>query len=271
MPAPLAPVLFLPHGGGPLPLLGDPGHVSLSNFISKLGEDYRRQYANPSAILVVSAHWEATTAVLTSAAAPELLFDYSGFPPDSYQYRYPAAGAPALADDIAKQLEQHGFTSQLDNQRGLDHGVFVPLLMLWPQADVPVLQLSLQRHLDPAQHIKLGEAIAFLRQKNVLIIGSGMTFHNMRAFFQPGLVSPEQVSAFNQYLIDSVNPALRYDEQANKLAAWLDAPYARLMHPREEHLLPLHVCFGAGKGSSAKLLFQDDVIQREVLAFGWFD
>lgn len=266
-----APVLFLPHGGGPLPLLGDPGHASLTHFISKLGEDYRRQYAKPSAILVVSAHWETTTPALTSAAKPELLFDYSGFPSQSYQYRYPAPGAPDLATDIAKQLEQVGLTSQLDNQRGLDHGVFVPLLMLWPQADVPVLQLSLQRHLDPMQHIKLGEAISALRQQNVLIIGSGMTFHNMRAFFQPALVSSDQVREFNQYLIDSMSPSLSYEQQSSKLADWLNAPGARLMHPREEHLLPLHVCFGAAKGSTAKLLFQNEVINREVLAFGWFD
>lgn len=192
-----APVLFLPHGGGPLPLLNDAGHHSLQQFITTLGPTLER----PTAILVVSAHWETDAPALTSAAKPELLFDYSGFPPQSYQYHYPAPGAPALADEIAAVLQQHGFAAQLDSNRGLDHGVFVPLLMLWPQADVPVLQLSLQRHLDPALHIKLGEAIAFLRQKNVLIIGSGMTFHNMRAFFQPDLVSPDQVSAFNQYLI----------------------------------------------------------------------
>ena len=176
-----------------------------------------------------------------------------------------------MANEIAAALQQHGFAAQLDNNRGWDHGVFVPLMLLRPQADVPVLQLSLLKSLDPMQHIALGEAIAFLRQKNVLIIGSGMSFHNMRAFFQPDLVSPPQVAAFNQYLIDSLNSMLSYDEQATRLSAWLDAPYARLMNPREEHLLPLHVCFGAAKGSRAKLLFQHKVIQREVLAFGWFD
>ncbi|MDX5406783.1 MAG: dioxygenase [Chromatiaceae bacterium] len=265
MSAQLAPVLFLPHGGGPLPLLGDEGHKHLTQFITTLGQTL----SPPDAILVVSAHWETAVPALTSAAQPELLFDYAGFPPESYQYRYPAPGAPALANDIAAVLQQHGFAAQLDNSRGLDHGVFVPLLMLRPQADVPVLQLSLQRHLDPALHIKLGEAIGFLRQKNVLIIGSGMSFHNMRAFFQPDVVSQHQVAAFNQYLVDSLNPALAYDEQAKRLNTWLDAPYARLMHPREEHLLPLMVCLGAAKGSAAQLLFKADVLNREVLAFGW--
>ena len=267
MSEPLAPVLFLPHGGGPLPLLGDPGHQALHYFITTLGS----KLATPAAILVISAHWEMSVPSLTSAAAPNLLFDYSGFPPQSYQYRYPAPGAPALAQQIATELARHGFDSQLDNQRGLDHGVFVPLLMLRPQADVPVLQLSLQRHLDPFQHIKLGEAIAALRQKNVLIVGSGMSFHNMRGFFQPDLISSSQVGAFNQYLLNSLSDNLSYTEQASRLSNWLSAPHARLMHPREEHLLPLHVCFGAAKGSKAQLLFQDGVLNREVLAFGWFD
>ena len=262
-----APVLFLPHGGGPLPLLGDPGHTKLHGFISGLSD----ALPTPAAILVVSAHWETFAPQLTAAAAPSLLFDYSGFPAQSYQYRYPVPGAPALAETIANTLENYGFNASVDRERGLDHGVFVPLLMLRPQADVPVLQLSLQRHLDPARHIKLGEAIAFLRQQNVLIIGSGMTFHNMRAFFQRGLVSSEQVTAFNQYLIDSLSPTLSYAQQAEQLTDWLNAPNARLIHPREEHLLPLHLCFGAAKGSSARLLFRDDVLNREVLAFGWFD
>ncbi|GAB58023.1 DODA-type extradiol aromatic ring-opening family dioxygenase [Rheinheimera nanhaiensis] len=267
MSSSLAPVFYLPHGGGPLPLLADPHHLALTQFLTELGDTL----ATPAAILVISAHWENAQPALTATKSPALLFDYSGFPPESYQYRYPAPGAPALANEIAAALQQHGFAAQLDNNRGWDHGVFVPLMLLRPQADVPVLQLSLLKSLDPMQHIALGEAIAFLRQKNVLIIGSGMSFHNMRAFFQPDLVSLPQVAAFNQYLIDSLNSVLSYDEQATRLSAWLDAPYARLMHPREEHLLPLHVCFGAAKGSRAKLLFQHEVIQREVLAFGWFD
>lgn len=265
MSAQLAPVLFLPHGGGPLPLLGNAGHAQLTQFITALGQ----RLSKPAAILVISAHWEGQQPMLTSAAKPELLFDYSGFPPESYQYRYPVPGAAALAADIASTLGQHGFTATLDAKRGLDHGVFVPLMLLRPQADVPVLQLSLLKSLDPAQHIALGEAIALLRQQNVLIIGSGMSFHNMRAFFQPELVSQQQVAAFNQYLIDSLCTNLSYAQQVSRLTDWLNAPFARLMHPREEHLLPLMVCLGAAKGSAAQLLFQADVLNRQVLAFGW--
>jgi 4,5-DOPA dioxygenase extradiol len=262
----LAPVLYLPHGGGPLPLLRDPNHHRLTQFISGLGQ----KLATPAAILVISAHWETVQPALTAADNPALLFDYSGFPAQSYQLSYPAPGAPQLATKIAEKLQQAGFNSQLNISRGWDHGVFVPLLMLRPQADIPVLQLSLLKGLDPATHIALGEAISFLRAQNVLIIGSGMSFHNMQAFFRQDLLSDNQVYEFNQYLIDSLSAALDYDEQANRLTAWLDAPHARLMHPREEHLLPLHVCFGAAKGGAAQLLFNDKVLHKTVLAFGWY-
>ncbi|WP_166839991.1 DODA-type extradiol aromatic ring-opening family dioxygenase [Rheinheimera pleomorphica] len=267
MTSSLAPVFYLPHGGGPLPLLADPHHLALTQFLTQLGS----ALATPQAILVISAHWETEQPALTATETPPLLFDYSGFPAQSYQYRYPAPGAPALAHEIAAVLQQHGFAAQLDHSRGLDHGVFVPLMLLRPQADIPILQLSLLKSLEPMQHIALGEAIALLRQQNVLIIGSGMSFHNMRAFFQPDRVSQQQVAAFNQYLIDSLSSALSYSQQVSRLTAWLNAPNARLIHPREEHLLPLMVCLGAAKGSTAQLLFQADVLNREVLAFGWFD
>lgn len=266
----LAPVLFLPHGGGPLPLLGDPGHAGLTRFIGGLGTQLQQALSKPAAIVVVSAHWEESAPALTANDKTHLLYDYYGFPAESYRLTYPAPGAAQLAVNIAQQLTDAGFTPQLDKNRGLDHGVFVPLLMLRPDADIPVLQLSLIKGLDPAQHIALGEALAFLRRQNVWIIGSGMSFHNMQAFFNPDLVSKMQIDEFNQYLIQSLSPERDYQEQAEKLKRWLDAPYARLMQPREEHLLPLHVCFGAAKGSPAELLFNDDVLSKTVLAFGWF-
>lgn len=263
----LAPVFFLPHGGGPLPLLGDPNHYTLTQFIRGLGH----KLATPTAILVISAHWEAGQPTLTAAETPPLLFDYSGFPAQSYQLSYPAPGDPKLAGQIAEKLQQAGFSPQLNASRGWDHGVFVPLLMLRPQADIPVLQLSLLKGLDPATHIALGEAISFLRTQNVVIIGSGMSFHNMQAFFQPELISDNQLSEFNQYLINSVQPQRSYADQAQRLINWQQAPNARLIHPREEHLLPLHVCFGAAKGATAQVLFNDKVLNKTVLAFGWFE
>ena len=265
MTSSLAPVFYLPHGGGPLPLLGDPQHLALTQFLTQLGS----KLPTPAAILVISAHWESPHPALTAAENPALLFDYSGFPAQSYQLSYPATGAPQLAAQIAEKLLQAGFNPQLNTSRGWDHGVFVPLLMLRPQADIPVLQLSLLKGLDAATHIALGEAISFLRSQNVIIIGSGMSFHNMQAFFRPDLVSDNQVSEFNQYLINSLQPQYSYAEQAQRLINWQQAPNARLIHPREEHLLPLHVCFGAGKGSNAQVLFNDKVLHKTVLAFGW--
>ncbi|MDP2713698.1 class III extradiol ring-cleavage dioxygenase [Rheinheimera sp.] len=265
MTSSLAPVLYLPHGGGPLPLLGDPDHRALTQFLTQLGD----KLATPAAILVISAHWESPQPALTAAENPSLLFDYSGFPAQSYQLSYPAPGAPQLAVQIAEQLQQAGFAAELNPGRGWDHGVFVPLLLLRPQADIPVLQLSLLKGLDAKTHIALGEAISFLRQQNVLIIGSGMSFHNMQAFFNANLVSDSQLEAFNQYFIDSLQPQYSYAEQAKRLINWQQAPDARLMHPREEHLLPLHVCFGAAKGSTAQVLFNNKVLHKTVLAFGW--
>lgn len=265
MTSSLAPVFYLPHGGGPLPLLGDPQHLALTQFLTQLGS----KLATPAAILVVSAHWESPHPALTAAENPALLFDYSGFPAQSYQLSYPAPGAPQLAAQIADKLQQAGFSPQLNTSRGWDHGVFVPLLMLRPQADIPVLQLSLLKGLDPATHIALGEAISFLRSQNVMIIGSGMSFHNMQAFFRPDLVSDNQVSEFNQYLISSLQPQHSYADQTQRLINWQQAPHARLIHPREEHLLPLHVCFGAAKGATAQVLFNDKVLNKTVLAFGW--
>ena len=265
MTSSLAPVFYLPHGGGPLPLLADPHHLALTQFLTQLGSTL----ATPQAILVISAHWEAEQPALTAAETPPLLFDYSGFPAQSYQLSYPATGAPQLAAQIAEKLQQAGFNPQLNTSRGWDHGVFVPLLMLRPQADIPVLQLSLLKGLDPATHIALGEAISFLRSQNVMIIGSGMSFHNMQAFFRPDLVSDNQVSEFNQYLTNSLQPQHSYAEQAQLLINWQQAPHARLIHPREEHLLPLYVCFGAAKGATAQVLFNDKVLNKTVLAFGW--
>src|SRR5690606_25858297 len=163
----LAPVLFLPHGGGPLPLLGDPGHAGLTRFISNLGTQLQQALSKPAAIVVISAHWEETIPALTANNSTHLLYDYSGFPAESDQLTYPAQGAAQLAANIAEKLTEAGFTPQLDKSRGLDHGVFVPLLMLRPEADIPVLQISLLKGLDPEQHIALGEALAFLRRQNV--------------------------------------------------------------------------------------------------------
>ncbi len=253
----LSPVVFVSHGGGPLPLLNDPGHQDMIACFAKL----RGQLPKPDAIVVVSAHWEAPIASVTRAANPDLIYDYYGFPPESYQIKYPAPGAPALADQLTTCLHQHQIEYLADEQRGFDHGLFVPLLMLYPDADIPCLQLSLLKNLDPQQHIALGQAIRSLREQNVMILGSGFTFHNLPEFFSAGSESARQKNeAFEGWLIDTLsNTELTETEREQRLLEWEQAPAARYSHPREEHLLPLHVCYGASQKPA------DTVLTMQVL------
>ncbi|MGD2112309.1 MAG: class III extradiol ring-cleavage dioxygenase [Gammaproteobacteria bacterium] len=262
----MSPVLFLPHGGGPLPLLGDPGHAALVRFLGAVAADLGR----PAAILVISAHWEASVPTLTGGAHPRLIYDYSGFPEESYSIEYPAPGDPALAADIRQMLQTAGLTAELEAARGFDHGVFVPLRLVYPQADIPCVQLSLVRGLDPALHIRLGRALAGLRQRNVLVVGSGFSFHNLRAFFtsRPGVPDPDN-DAFQDWLVETCTaPGLPEDERTQRLAEWKQAPHARYCHPRAEHLLPLHVCYGLA-GGPARVVFDAGVLGKRAIGLLW--
>lgn len=264
-----APVIFVPHGGGPLPLLDDPAHRGLSAFLRTLASSF----AKPSALLVISAHWEARVPALNAAAAPPLLFDYQGFPAESYRLTYPAAGHPTLARRISALLEQGGFASAEVHDRGYDHGVFVPLKLIYPAADIPIVQLSLIKGLDAAEHIRLGRCLAPLRADNIAIIGSGMSFHNLQAIFageRPELRAASD--AFDAWLVDTLsNPDIDANTRTHALERWADAPYARFCHPREEHLLPLHVCYGAAGGgtTAARVLFNAPLMGHKVSGFGW--
>ena len=174
-------VLFLSHGGGPLPLLGDEGHREMVDQLEQLTAKLEK----PSAIIVISAHWEENRPTITAALNPALIYDYYGFPAESYDIEYPATGEPNLAQLISDRLNEAGFNAVLDQQRGFDHGLFVPLKIMYRQADIPCLQLSILKSLDAAEHIKLGKALAGLPYENLLVIGSGFSFHNMEAFFSP--------------------------------------------------------------------------------------
>ncbi|PSJ44690.1 dioxygenase [Zobellella endophytica] len=235
-------VLYISHGGGPMPLLGDPDHSELVDSLTELAGTLRK----PSAILVISAHWEESVPTITSGANPSLIYDYYGFPPESYEIVYPCPGEPTLARHIQQVLERAGFPARLDSQRGFDHGLFVPLKLMYPQADIPCVQLSLVNNMDADTHIAIGRALQALSHDNLLVIGSGFSFHNMRAFFAPN--TPEiQASnqAFEDWLEETCSSTkLSEPERARRLAQWELAPHARFCHPREEHLLPLHVCYG---------------------------
>lgn len=235
-------ILFLSHGGGPMPLLGDPGHREMVDRLGEIADTLRK----PDAILLISAHWEASEPTITSGARPPLIYDYHGFPPESYRIEYPAPGEPELAGQVHSVLGQAGLPARLDDERGFDHGLFVPLKIMYPDADVPCVQLSLVNSLDAGLHLAIGQALQALDYKNLLVIGSGFSFHNMRAFFTP---NTDDVRARNQAFEDwleetCTDAGMDESERANRLAHWSQAPYARFCHPREEHLLPLHVCYG---------------------------
>lgn len=245
-------VLFISHGGGPMPLLGDPGHREMVDRLTELAGKLRK----PSAILVVSAHWEESVPTITAGASPRLIYDYYGFPPESYSIEYPCPGEPALAHQIHQALEQSGIPARLDEQRGFDHGLFVPLKLMYPEADIPCVQLSLVNSLDASAHLAIGRALQALDYDNLLVIGSGFSFHNMREFFAPD--TPEVQArnlAFEDWLENTcADPSIAESERTERLAHWEQAPHARFCHPREEHLLPLHVCYGlAGKPSDSHI------------------
>ncbi|WP_165856261.1 DODA-type extradiol aromatic ring-opening family dioxygenase [Marinobacter sp. JSM 1782161] len=248
-------VLFISHGGGPMPLLGDPGHREMVDTLTQIAGKLRK----PSAILVISAHWEEAVPTITAGAHPSLIYDYYGFPPESYEIQYPSPGEPALAGQIAAALERAGLPARLDRERGFDHGLFVPLKLMYPDADIPCVQLSLVNTLDAETHLAMGRALQSLDYENLLVIGSGFSFHNMRAFYSAVSSDDEaRNQAFEAWLEETCSdPAMPESQREDRLAHWDQAPHARFCHPREEHLMPLHVCYGlAGKASDEHLSAQ---------------
>jgi len=220
----------------------------------------------PEAIVVVSAHWEAPLATVTSGASPPLIFDYYGFPPHTYELSYPAPGSPEIAAEICTQLRLAGIDADEDPARGFDHGVFIPFKLVYPDAAIPIVQLSLLASLDAAQHIALGRALAPLRERGVLIVGSGMSYHNLPQMMR-GDGDIAASDTFDQWLQDVC--ALDGEERARRLCAWTQAPCARDAHPREEHLLPLMVAAGAGGDAAGVCEFTDRVMGSTVSAFSF--
>jgi len=236
------PVAFVPHAGGPVThveLGMPPGEVAA---FARYWRSLRELPAAPArAVLVVSAHWEEPVPTVMSSARPPMLYDYGGFPPEAYTITWPAPGDPALAARVRDLLARAGFATAEDAQRGFDHGTFTPLKQTYPDADVPIVQLSLKSGLDAAEHLAIGRALAPLRDEGVFIVGSGDSFHNMREFFRGQPL--ERSREFDAWLASAVtaDAATRDD----RLTRWTSAPSARYCHPREEHLLPLMVIAGA--------------------------
>ena len=218
--------------------------------------------AKPRAVLVISAHWEAPVATLNSGERPPLLFDYYGFPPHTYQLQYPAAGAPDLVPQVRTLLAAAGFQSAADASRGFDHGVFIPFMLVYPQADVPILQLSLLEGLDPERHLALGRALAPLREQGVLIVGTGMSYHNLGKMFSG--TADAEARAFDDWLDAAVGGSATREQQ---LIAWKRAPGAAAAHPREEHLLPLMVAAGAAPGEAARRNYHETLLGKPIAGF----
>ena len=259
-------ILYLSHGGGPLPLLGDEGHADLVDSLRSIADRIPR----PDAILVISAHWEEATPGVTAGASPGMIYDYYGFPPETYQIQYPAPGHPELSRRVAKTLQAQGIPAVLDEQRGYDHGLYVPLMLMYSDADIPCVQLSLLESLDAEQHLRLGEAVRGLDHDNLLVIGSGMSFHNLRALRQPDSDAVrDQNLGFEEWLISTCSDdGITEADRRAALIDWQSAPAARFCHPREEHLLPLHVCVGMA-GRACDEVMRVPVMGRMTSMYFW--
>jgi aromatic ring-opening dioxygenase catalytic subunit (LigB family) len=263
------PSLFIPHGGGPCFFMdwtwGPPDTWDATRrFLEGLAVTLPAQ---PKALLVVSGHWEEPALTASGAEHPELIFDYYGFPDSTYKLTWPAPGDPELAKRVAGLLEGAGLPAAVSKTRGFDHGVFVPLKVAFPAAEIPVVTLSLAAgpagQLDPAQHLAAGRALAPLRDEGVLIVGSGMSFHNLRAYLRPG--TRELAREFDRWLTNAVESAA--PQRDDSLKNWADAPEARFAHPREEHLIPLMVAAGAGGDAPGKRIFSGEPMDAAISAY----
>lgn len=246
------PTYFISHGGGPWPWLKkempfyDKLEASLKDIPQQLPE-------KPKALLVISGHWEDLNFLVMSSPKPEMVYDYHGFPKHTYSIQWPAPGAPELAEKVMHLIQQAGLPTGLDSNRGFDHGTFSPLAVMYPNAEIPTFQVAIRSDYDPKTHLQLGRALASLRDEGVLIIASGLSYHNLRAF---GPAAQKPSRDFDLWLRDSMQlpPPLRRE----RLLDWRSAPAARIAHPQEDHLIPLMVAVGAAENEEAKLIYHED-------------
>ncbi len=256
------PSIFVSHGS-PMILLGD---TPARDFLSGFGQELGR----PKAILIASAHFESRAPQLTADAQPAMIYDFGGFPRPLFEMQYPAPGAPDLATRAAQMLGAVGMDAQPVQNRGFDHGTWVPLKLMYRQADIPVVQISVQTQMCAAHHIAMGRALAPLREEGVLIIGSGSLTHNLYELRRAGgdLPPPEWVSGFADWTHDTLA-----EGRADDLAAWASsAPFARENHPSAEHFLPLPFAYGAaGEGAKGRRVHTSceyGVLMMDAYVFG---
>ncbi|KAH6673491.1 extradiol ring-cleavage dioxygenase class iii protein-like protein subunit B [Halenospora varia] len=272
---PRAPVVAVCHGGGPMPVLNDPGHAELIKSmkttipsILKLGTPDA-----PKAIVLVTAHWSERRPTISNARKHKLFYDYGGFPPESYKLKYDAPGSPEVAGEVYEVLEKAGLSPEMDEERGWDHGVFIPMLLINPSANIPIIQLSVLASASPSQHYAMGQALSSLRSKNIAILGSGMpTFHNLRMMFSGALDNPAVQTRNRQWsekLTETVGVESS-EERGKKLEGWREWVGAKEAHPMggEEHFLPLVVCAGAAGEGKAEY-WADEILGGKQYSYYW--
>jgi aromatic ring-opening dioxygenase catalytic subunit (LigB family) len=247
------PTYFISHGGGPWPWLMDdaPGdwsalHQSLRTLPADVG-------ATPRAVLAISGHWETPEFTVQTSPNPPMLYDYGGFPEFTYHVQYPAPGSPEVAARVVELLGSAGIHAATDDERGYDHGVFSPFVVVYPDADVPILQLSITKGYDPEAHLAAGRALAPLRDEGVLIVGSGFTYHNLRQFGPSAAVPSKEFDDWLTRALVEVDPA----ERTEQLLVWDTAPSARIAHPAEDHLVPLMVAVGAAESEPGRRIYHE--------------
>lgn len=246
------PTAYISHGGGPCFFMEwDPPHEwdglreALASLVGKLP-------STPRAIVVITAHWETDVFTIEGGASPGLIYDYWGFPPHTFELTHPAPGDPALAAEIDALLTDAGIDHRVDAAHGWDHGVFIPLKVMDPDATIPLVAMSVRADLDPVAHLELGRALAPLRDRGVFVVGSGFSFHNFAKFGAP------EAQIFDDWLQQTMTSDAT--TRWNALANWTDAPAARIAHAREEHLIPLMVAAGAADDVPARRFFSGRVL-----------
>ena len=260
-------IVYFSHGGGPMPLLDDPGHEKMVDFMKNLPSILSK----PQTVIVISAHWEEQIPTTIGGEDPGLLYDYYGFPKETYEIKYPVKGNPDLAKRIQRKFEIDGIDAKVDLVRKYDHGLYIPLILMYPDADITSIQISLKKNLNPKEHIEIGKTLRNIDfVDDTLIVGSGFSFHNMREFrFDNENVPDSKNDDFQNWLVDvCTNNSYSQSERENFLINWEKAPNARYCHPREEHLLPLHVCLGLANKEAEKI-FDDYILGKRAVAFKW--
>lgn len=247
------PVYFLSHGGGPWPWMMKDMPGVFDELNRSLKEIPKHLEKKPKAILVITAHWISQEFVVSSHPQPPMIYDFGGFPEHLYNIKYPAPGSPELAMHVHKLLQDANLPTRIDPERGFDHGTYTVIQPMYPNAEIPVVQLSIQRNFDPLIHMKVGKALAQLRMDGILIIGSGLSYHNLR-LFGPGAYAPS--SAFDQWLQDTLFASP--EERWRRLLEWQKAPQARMAHPREDHLIPLMVAVGASEHAIPSMIYHEE-------------